>query len=61
MATVYTDTLFETKYKDDFADSDGYYRILFNAGRSLQARELTQMQTIIQKQIERFHTTSSEN
>ena len=54
MATVYTDTLFETKYKDDFADSDGYYRILFNAGRSLQARELTQMQTIIQKQIERF-------
>jgi len=54
MATVYTDTLFDTKYKDDFADSDGYYRILFNAGRSLQARELTQMQTIIQKQIERF-------
>ena len=54
MATVYTDTLFETKYKDDFNDSDGYYRILFNSGRSLQARELTQMQTIIQKQIERF-------
>ena len=54
MATVYTDTLFKTKYKDDFADSDGYYRILFNSGRSLQARELTQMQTIIQKQIERF-------
>ena len=54
MATVYTDTLFETKYKDDFTDSDGYYRILFNSGRSLQARELTQMQTIIQKQIERF-------
>ena len=54
MATVYTDTLFETKYKDDFNDSDGYYRILFNSGRSLQARELTQAQTIIQKQIERF-------
>lgn len=54
MATVYTDTLFETKYRDDFSDSDGYYRILFNSGRSLQARELTQMQTIIQKQIERF-------
>ena len=54
MATVYTDTLFETKYKDDFNDSDGYYRILFNSGRSLQARELTQSQTIIQKQIERF-------
>ena len=37
MATVYTDTLFETKYKDDFTDSDGYYRILFNSGRSLQS------------------------
>ena len=54
MATVYTDTLFETKYKDDFNDSDGYYRILFNSGRALQGRELTQMQTIINKQIERF-------
>ena len=54
MATVYTDTLFSTKYRDDFSDSDGYYRVLFNSGRSLQARELTQMQTIIQKQIERF-------
>ena len=54
MTTVYTDTLFETKYKDDFNDSDGYYRILFNSGRSLQARELTQMQTIINTQIERF-------
>ena len=54
MATQYTSTLFETKYKDDFKDSDGYYRILFNSGRALQARELTQMQTIINKQVERF-------
>ena len=54
MATQYTDTLFSTKYKDDFRDSDGYYRILFNSGKTLQARELTQLQTIIQKQIERF-------
>lgn len=54
MATTYTDTLFETKYKDDYADSAGFYRILYNAGRVLQSRELTQMQTIIQKQIERF-------
>ena len=54
MATTFTDTLFSTKYKDDFADSDGYYRILFNSGRALQARELTQMQTIINKQVERF-------
>ena len=34
MATQYTSTLFETKYKDDFKDSDGYYRILFNSGRA---------------------------
>lgn len=54
MATNYTDTLFKTKYRDDYADSAGYYRILYNSGKTLQARELTQMQTIIQKQIERF-------
>ena len=54
MAITYTDTLFDTRYKDDFTDSAGYYRILFNPGRTLQARELTQMQTIINKQVERF-------
>jgi len=54
MATTLTSATFSNTYKDDFLDSDGYYRILFNSGRTLQARELTQMQTIIQKQIERF-------
>ena len=54
MATTITNTTFSTTYKDDFADSDNYHRILFNAGRALQARELTQMQTITQKEIERF-------
>ncbi len=54
MANKYTETLFATKYRDDFSDSDHYHRILFNSGRQLQARELTQMQTIIQKEIERF-------
>lgn len=46
--------LFSSTYRDDFAESDGYYRILFNNGRPVQARELTQMQTIVQKEIERF-------
>ena len=41
-------------YKDDFSDSAGYKRILFNPRRALQARELTQSQTIIQKDMERF-------
>jgi hypothetical protein len=54
MATNLTTTTFSTTYKDDFRDSDNYARILFNAGKALQARELTQMQTIIQKEIERF-------
>lgn len=54
MATNLTNTTFSTTYKDDFRDSDNYYRILFNSGKALQARELTQMQTIIQKEMERF-------
>ena len=56
MSSNLTETLFQTKYKDDFKDSDHYHRILFNSGKVLQARELTQMQTILQKQIERFGT-----
>lgn len=56
MSSNVTETLFQTKYKDDFKDSDHYHRILFNSGKVLQARELTQMQTIIQKEIERFGT-----
>ena len=54
MATAYNSGIFESTYRDDFRDSDQYYRILFNAGRALQARELTQLQTIINKEIERF-------
>ena len=54
MATSYNSSIFENTYKDDYRDSDNYYRILFNSGRALQARELTQSQTIIQKEIERF-------
>ena len=54
MATNLTNTTFSTTYKDDFKDSDHYHRVLFNSGKALQARELTQLQTIIQKEIERF-------
>ena len=54
MSVKFTNTLFATTYKDDFKDSDHYHRVLFNSGRSLQARELTQSQTIIQREIERF-------
>jgi len=54
MATTLTTTTFSTTYKDDYRDSDGYHRVLFNAGKALQARELTTMQTIIQNEITRF-------
>jgi len=54
MATNVTSTTFLSEYDDDFRDSDHYHRVLFNNGRALQARELTQMQTIIQKEVERL-------
>lgn len=54
MTIDFTQKVFPDTYKDDFKDSDNYYRVLFNSGRALQARELTQMQTIIQKEMERF-------
>jgi len=54
MPKTYRDTTFASDYKDDWRDSDNYSRILFNPGRALQARELTQMQTIIQEQMKKF-------
>ena len=39
-------------YYDDFDSSDNYQRILFKPGVAVQARELTQLQTILQNQIE---------
>lgn len=41
-------------YYDDYDESKGFYRILYKPGYAVQARELTQAQTIAQKQIERF-------
>ena len=52
MATTVLKNTFLSNYKDDYRDSDNYHRILFNSGRALQARELTQLQTIINKEIE---------
>lgn len=39
---------------DDFDETKNFHRILFNAGKAVQARELTQAQTILQNQIERL-------
>lgn len=41
-------------YYDDYDKSKNFYRILYRPGYAVQARELTQSQTILQKQIDRF-------
>jgi len=41
-------------YFDDYNEDKGFHRILFKPGVAVQARELTQLQTILQTQIERF-------
>ena len=41
-------------YFDDFSEEKNFHRVLFRAGLPIQARELTQLQTILQNQIERF-------
>ena len=56
MATSLSSNTFSSVYRDDYQDSDNYHRILFNGGKALQARELTQSQTIINKELERLGT-----
>ena len=41
-------------YYDDFDEDKKFLRMLFKPGFAVQARELTQLQTILQKQVERF-------
>jgi len=43
-----------TPYYDDFDETNNYNRILFKPSVAVQARELTQLQTILQDQIEKF-------
>lgn len=41
-------------YYDDFDTNRDYYKILFRPGVAVQARELNQLQTMLQNQIEKF-------
>jgi hypothetical protein len=41
-------------YFDDYDITNKYYRVLFKPGFAVQARELTQLQTTLQNQIEQF-------
>ena len=40
-------------YYDDFDPSDNFHRVLFRPGYAIQARELSQLQSILQDQIEK--------
>ena len=46
--------LSQSPYFDDFNEAAEYYRVLFKPGVSVQVRELNQLQSILQNQIERF-------
>ena len=41
-------------YYDDYDETKNYHRILYRPGYAVQARELTQMQTNLQAQLDRF-------
>ena len=41
-------------YYDDYSEGKNFHRILFKPGVAVQARELNQLQTILQNQIARF-------
>ena len=41
-------------YYDDYNENKNYFKVLFRPGYAVQARELTQLQTMLQAQIERF-------
>ena len=41
-------------YYDDFDEGKNFHRLLFRPGFAVQARELTQLQSILQNQIDRF-------
>ena len=40
-------------YFDDFNEDNNFVRTLFRPGFAIQARELTQLQSVLQNQIER--------
>ena len=40
-------------YYDDFDNTDNFHKVLFRPGFAVQARELTQLQSILQNQIEK--------
>jgi len=54
MTTTFTSNTLQGTYNDDYNVDKHFHQILFNSGRALQARELTQLQTLIYKEISRL-------
>ena len=54
MPLEHPDFLKNNPYYDDFSDEKNFLRVLFKPGYAVQARELTQLQTILQSQITKF-------
>ena len=50
-----------TPYFNDYDESKNFHQMLFRPGFAVQGRELTQMQTLLQNQIERFGLHIFEN
>jgi len=44
----------QSPFFDDFTENKNFHRVLFRPGFAVQARELTQLQSILQNQVERF-------
>lgn len=53
MTTTSIKTYSEAPYYDDFDETKNYHRVLYRPGYAVQARELTQMQSALQAQIDR--------
>lgn len=53
-ADIANTTLKASPYFDDFDEDKKFHRVLFRPSFPVQARELTQLQSILQNQIERF-------
>ena len=43
-----------TPYNDDYATTKNFHRVMFRPSFAVQARELTQLQTILQEQINKI-------
>jgi hypothetical protein len=61
MARNLTTNFNVSPYFDDYDENKKFLRILFRPGFPVQARELTQLQTILQNQVERFGSSIYED